>query len=85
MYTITANQLRNKGISAIAEDSQALITVRGYPRYVIIDINHYHVLRELELAAALEETKRDYKKGDYVKETVKQHIKRVNRKRNSVS
>ena len=79
MYTITANQLKNKGISAISGADEALITVRGHPRYVLIDIDHYNYLRELELAAALEEVKRDYKNGDYVEESVEKHIKRVNK------
>lgn len=81
MYTITANQLKNKGISSISGNEEVLITVRGLPRYIVMSIDHYHALRELELAAALEETKRDYKKGNYVKETVEQHIKRVTKKK----
>ncbi len=81
MHTITANQLKNKGISAIADCDEALITVRGHPRYVLMNIDHYHYLRELELAAALEEAKQDYKNGDYVEESVDQHIKRIKQKK----
>ena len=81
MHIITANQLKNKGISAISENEEALITVRGHPCYVVMNIDHYHYLRELELAAAVEEAKHDYQQGDYEEETVEQHIKRVNKKK----
>ena len=49
---ITANELKTGGVSAIekviSEDSEAIITVRGKNRYVVMDIEKYNHLRECE-------------------------------------
>lgn len=42
-----------------------------------MNIEKYKRLRELELAAALAETKADYESGRYTTETVEEHMKRV--------
>ncbi len=81
MNTITANQLKTKGISAIEsnldDDHELVITVRGKEKFVIMDMEHYSYLRECELDAALHETKSDYQSGKFVTESVEKHIKRV--------
>lgn len=81
MNTITANQLKTKGVSAIQEnlsDNQELvITVRGKETFVVMDMKHYNYLRECELDAALNQAKADYEKGNYITETVDAHIKRI--------
>ena len=81
MNTITANQLKTKGISAIESnldsDNELVITVRGKEKFVVMDMQHYNYLRECELDAALHETEADYKAGKFVTETVEKHIKRV--------
>jgi len=78
---ITANDLKKAGISAIqkviSEDSEAIITVRGKQRFVVMDIEKYNHLRECELEAALSEATRDLKNGRYVEESVEDHIKRI--------
>ncbi len=80
---ITANELKTKGISSIAretsEDSEVIITVHGKEKYVVIPIEKYHYLREYKLEAALQESIRDLEQGNYVKEPVEEHIKRITR------
>lgn len=83
MSTLSANELKTQGISALekatAGDSEAVITVRGKQRYVVLPIATYNHLRECELEAALAETKRDIKNKKYRKESVDKHIARVTR------
>jgi PHD/YefM family antitoxin component YafN of YafNO toxin-antitoxin module len=71
MNTITANQLKTKGVSVIesklADDNELVITVRGKEKYVIMDIQQYNYLRECELDAALHETRADYQNGKFQK------------------
>jgi prevent-host-death family protein len=54
--TITANELKTKGVSAIEEvtasNNEAIITVRGKNKYVVLSIEEYNQLREYELEAA---------------------------------
>ncbi len=81
MNTLTANQLKTKGVSAIqenlSENHELIITVRGKETFVIMDMEHYNYLRECELDAALHQAKIDYNDGNYTKETVEDHIKRI--------
>jgi len=81
MTTITANELKTKGISAlepiIKDHKAAMITIRGKMRYVVMDIQTYNYLRECELEAALMETRRDLKNKDVFEESVADHIKRI--------
>ncbi|RJP59603.1 MAG: type II toxin-antitoxin system Phd/YefM family antitoxin [Deltaproteobacteria bacterium] len=81
MNTITANQLKTKGVSVIesklADDNELVITVRGKEKYVIMDIQQYNYLRECELDAALHETRADYQNGKFVTESVEKHIQRI--------
>ena len=81
MNTITANQLKTKGVSAIqnnlSENHELLITVRGKEKFVVMDIKHYNYLRECELDAALHQAKIDYQDGNYITENVEDHIKRI--------
>ena len=79
--TITANELKTKGISALDpvlnDHHQATITVRGKARYVVMDIAMYNQLREYELDTAIRESLADIEKGDVVQESVSAHIKRI--------
>jgi len=81
MNTITANQLKTKGISVIETNldnqDELVITVRGKEKFVVMDMQHYNYLRECELDAALHETKSDYQSGKYVTESVEKHVKRL--------
>ncbi|MDE2234941.1 MAG: type II toxin-antitoxin system Phd/YefM family antitoxin [Gammaproteobacteria bacterium] len=81
MSTISANKLKTKGVSAIAEAltdaPEAAVSVRGNNRFVVMDIEHYHYLRECELAAALAESQADLDAGRFVEESVGAHLKRL--------
>ncbi len=81
MSSITANELKTKGVSvvedALRSDDEAVITVRGKEKYVIIDINKYSKFREYELEVALQETRADIAAGRVIRETVDDHMKRV--------
>ncbi len=81
MNTITASQLKTKGISGIESnltvDHELVITVRGKKKFVIMDMQHYNYLRECELDAALHEAKADYQAGKFVTESVEKHISRI--------
>jgi PHD/YefM family antitoxin component YafN of YafNO toxin-antitoxin module len=82
MSNISASDLKTKGISAIeaglANQSEATISVRGKERFVVMDMAHYHYLRECELDAALAETRADLAAGRFVKESAAAHLERLN-------
>ena len=67
---ITANELKTKGVSAIQaeleQQTEAVISVRGKQRFVVVDIDHYNYLRECELNAAIMESEADIKAGRFV-------------------
>jgi PHD/YefM family antitoxin component YafN of YafNO toxin-antitoxin module len=81
MNTITANELKTKGVSVIQnnllENQELVITIRGKEKFVVMDMEHYNYLRECELDAALHQAKSDYESGSYTTENVKDHIKRI--------
>lgn len=81
MNTLTANELKTRGVSAVEEglkhDDELVISVRGQHRYVVMDIEKYNHLRELELTTAVAEAKADYAAGRYTTEIVAEHMKRV--------
>ena len=65
MSSISANDLKTKGISAIelalSDAPEAIVSVRGKDKFVVMELAHYHYLRECELDAALAETRADLK------------------------
>lgn len=81
MSRLTANDLKTKGIAAIeavlATRPEAIVSVRGKERFVVMEIAQYHYLRECELEAALAETRADIAAGRFVKESPAAHVKRV--------
>lgn len=81
MPTITANDLKTKGVAAIeaalAEEPEALVSVRGKDRFVVMELSQYHYLRECELEAALAETRADLAAGRCVVETAAEHAKHL--------
>lgn len=81
MHALTANDLKTRGVSAVEEalehNDEVLISVRGKDRYVVMAIDTYNRLRELELAAAVTEVKADYAAGRYNRDSVEDHIKRI--------
>ena len=81
MSSLTANDLKIKGISAIetalADRPEAIVSVRGKDRFVVMEIEQYHYLRECELEAALSESRADIAAGRFVKGAPAAHVKRI--------
>lgn len=81
MSSISANDLKTKGVSAIEAalegQPEAVISVRGKDRFVVMDLAQYHYLRECELEAALAETRAELAAGRFVKETPEVHLARL--------
>ena len=82
MSQITANDLKTRGIAAIEASlvdgrTEAVVSVRGADRYVVMDLAHYQHLRECELEAALAESQADMEAGRYVVESAAQHVARL--------
>ena len=63
MGTITANELKTKGVVSIAaalrHQPEATISVRGEHPYVVMGMDEYNRLRLCELEAALQQTKQE--------------------------
>jgi prevent-host-death family protein len=83
MNTLTASDLRTKGISGVErilqDAEEVVISVRGKPRYVVVDIAHYDFLRECEIAAAWAQTRADVAAGRYWREGADAHMTRTHR------
>ena len=81
MNTISANDLKTKGVNAIeralADQPEASVTVRGQMKYVVMSREPYAHLRECELEAALAESKAALDADRFVKESVEKHLKRL--------
>lgn len=81
MNSITANELKTRGISAVEErldaGEEVLISVRGKNKYVVMNLEKYDQLRECELESALREARADYDSGKAVSESVEDHLRRV--------
>jgi len=85
MSHISANDLKTKGVSAIeaalASQPEAIVSVRGKDRFVVMEVAHYHYLRECELEAALLETRADLAEGRYVTESPEAHLARLDKEK----
>ena len=73
--------MKTKGIAAIelalGTAPEVIVSVRGKDRFVVMDIAHYHYLRECELDAALAETRADVAAGRGVQESPAAHLTRL--------
>lgn len=81
MPQLTANDLKTRGIAAIeallSTQPEAMISVRGKDRFVVMDVAQYHYLRECELDAALAQSHADIAAGRFVVESAQDHVKRL--------
>lgn len=81
MAVVTANDLKTKGIAdierALQDAQEVVISVRGKPRYVVMELTHFDYLRECEIAAAWMQTREDVAAGRYRRESADAHIARV--------
>ena len=83
MAAITANDLKTQGVSALEKAlegaDETIISVRGKPRFVVMDIAHYDRLREAEIYAAWQEARAAVAAGDFVAESAEEHIARLDK------
>jgi len=81
MKSIAASELKTRGVSAIEKTletaGEAIISVRGQDRYVVMSLEEYNRLRVCELEAALYETRQQLGSGEVVEESVDNHITRL--------
>jgi hypothetical protein len=81
MSHISANDLKTKGIAAIelalSTAPEAIVSVRGKDKFVVMDMAQYHYLRECELDAALAQTRADLAAGRLVQESPEAHLARL--------
>jgi hypothetical protein len=81
MSHISANDLKTKGIAAIeralSQAPEAIVSVRGKDKFVVMDMAQYHYFRECELDAALAQTRADMASGRIVQESPEAHLARL--------
>ena len=81
MTALTANDLKVQGVSGIEKmlqnEQEVVISVRGKPRYVVMEIAQYELLRERELEAAWFQTREEVASGRYRQESAGEHLTRV--------
>ena len=82
MSHITANDLKTRGIAAIEAclaggRREAVVSVRGADRYVVMELAEYQRLRECELEAALVESRADMDTGRFISESAAAHVARL--------
>ena len=81
MSVISANDLKTKGVSAIelalSTSPEAIVSVRGEGKFVVMGMAQYHYLRECELEAALAQTRADLAAGRTVEESPEAHLARI--------
>ncbi len=81
MSSLTANDIKTRGVAAIEEklarEPEAVISVRGKDRFVVMEVAQYNYLRECELDAALAQSRADEAAGRYVAESAQAHMQRL--------
>ena len=81
MNHLNANDLKTRGVvaieSALKQSTEAIVSVRGKERFVVMDLAHYQHLRECELEVALAQAKADVASGRAIKESAKDHVARL--------
>ena len=64
---------------ALSTAPEAIVSVRGKDKFVVMDMAQYHYLRECELEAALAQSRADLAAGRAVKESAAEHMQRMER------
>ena len=81
MANIPANELKTRGVTAIeqalADSTEAIVSVRGKDKYVVMSFEQYSHLRTCELEAAIHEIRKDLAEGRFVTENPADHLKRI--------
>ncbi len=75
---VSANEIKTKGVTLLDKlfetVSEVVINVRGKNKYVVIDIERYKQLRELELDRLYDETMQEIKEGRFKTQSVEEHL-----------
>ena len=75
---VSANDIKTKGVTLLdklfEKASEVITNVRGKNKYVVIDIERYKQLRELELDRLYEETMQEIKEGRFKTQSVEEHL-----------
>lgn len=75
---VSANDIKTKGVTLLDKlfesVSEVIINVRGKNKYVVIDIERYKQLRELELDRLYDETMQEIKEGRFKTQSVEEHL-----------
>ena len=78
---ITANDLKVKGIKAIEKEleerDEAIISFRGKPKYIVLDIEEYETMRALQIEVAYKELKNKKEQGKAYVSDVDTLIQRI--------
>lgn len=78
---ISANTIKTKGISFINKfiknKNEIIVSVRGKRKYVILPIEEYERIRDLEIEQAIKKAEDDYNSNRYVAESAEEHFKRI--------
>ena len=81
MPSIPANELKIRGVSvieqALSDSTEAVLSVRGQDKYVVMRLEQYTHLRSCELEAAILEARNDLRAGRFVTESPAEHLKRL--------
>ena len=81
MSAVAAGEIKKRGIAALLpaleEEGEAVITVRGKDRFVVMTMDKYNQVREAELVRAVRETRADYKAGRVLDRGVAAHMRRL--------
>jgi len=83
MNSITANELKNRGVTAIKAlvsefDEPVAVTVRGRTEYVVLSTAQFDAFAQFELQVALDEAKNDMANGNYTS-NVDEHFEQLHR------
>ena len=78
---ICDEDLKTCGVSIISKlvkkEDSAIISVKGKQKYIVLSMEEYNKLRDIELEKAIEDCKKDIKEGRYNTDTIEEHIKKI--------
>lgn len=78
---ISANEVKTKGVSLfgklLCKADELIINVRGKNKYIVLDIERYQELRQMELDLAHRKVMEDLQEGHYKEQSAAEHIKEL--------
>jgi hypothetical protein len=75
MKSITANELKTRGIQALG-DEVTIVSFRGRPRYLILPESQIEEFEAFRLEQALKQVKQDVKAGKY-STNLEEHLEEI--------